>query len=450
MTTQSNCNTHRLDASQIAENFSDLQSPLSSAEAAVEADRCYFCYDAPCTLACPTGIDIPLFIQKIRSGNITGSARTILSENIMGAMCSRDCPTEILCEQVCVRNDLKDKPVKIGALQRFATDPVVTDQRQLFDRGAETGKRVAVVGAGPAGLSCAHRLSMFGHAVSVFEARDKIAGLNEYGIAAYKATDNIAASEAQYILGIGGIEVKTNLSLGVDISLADLRQQYDAVFLSVGLAATRQLGIGDDDTEGIIDAVDYIADLRQAPDKGELPVGKRIIVIGGGMTAIDIAVQSKLLGAEDVTIAYRRGQAQMGASEHEQELAQIHGIQIKHWLSPHQILKQNGRLSGVEFIIMAPQEDGSLTATGEMLSLRADIVFKAIGQLLVSDSVAAEPELALQSQRIVVNSERRTSLPDVWAGGDCVLDGENLTVAAVQDGKLAAISINQYLSRGED
>ncbi len=446
MTTQVNCKTHRLDALQIADNFSDLQPPLSFAEASVEADRCYFCYDAPCTRACPTGIDIPLFIQKIRSGNIIGSAQTILSENIMGAMCSRDCPTEILCEQACVRNDLKDNPVKIGSLQRYATDRVVGEQIQLFDRGASTGRRVAVVGAGPSGLSCAHRLSMFGHEVSIFEAHDKIAGLNEYGIAAYKATDNIAESEAQYILGIGGIDVKTNVALGVDISLAELQQQYDAVFLSIGLAATRQLGIVDDDIEGIVDAVDYIADLRQATDKGDLPVGKRIIVIGGGMTAIDIAVQSKLLGAEDVTIAYRRGKAQMGASEHEQSLAQTHGIQIRHWLSPHKILKQNDRLQGVEFAVMAAQDDGGLTATGEMLSLQADVVFKAIGQLMVSDSMGAEPEVALQSQRIVVDSERRTSLPGVWAGGDCVLDGENLTVAAVQDGKLAAISINQFLS----
>ena len=422
--------------------FTDLHPLMSLSEASSEADRCYFCYDAPCTEACPTDIDVPVFIQKIRSGNVTGSARTILSENIMGAMCARVCPTEILCEQACVRNTQQDKTVEIGALQRFATEAVVQNKQQLFVRGAETGKHVAIVGGGPAGLACAHRLSMFGHAVTILEANDKLAGLNEYGIAAYKATDNIAAREAEYILGIGGIDVKTKQCLGRDFTLADLTDQYDAAFLSLGLGNTRKLGIDNEDVDGVLDAVDYIADLRQS--KPNLPVAKNVVVIGGGMTAIDVAVQSKLLGAQDVTIAYRRGQAQMAASLHEQELAQTHGIQIRYYLSPKQIIQDDGRLSAVAFESMTANEDGSLQSNGEVLTLPANLVFKAIGQLLVSEYLK---ELTLESGRIVVDDSRRTSLNGVWAGGDCVLGGDNLTVSAVQDGKLAAISIHQMLDQ---
>ena len=427
----------------LSTNFSDIHPPLSSTQAAVEADRCYFCYDAPCTTACPTGIDVPMFIQKIHSHNLTGSAKTILSENIMGSMCARVCPTETLCEEACVRNDQDANPVKIGLLQRFATDAVLNKQKQLFERGQETGKRVAIIGAGPAGLSCAHRLSMLGHSVSVFEARDKIAGLNEYGIAAYKATDDIAAKEAQYILAIGGIEVKTNMALGQDISLSALRDEYDAVFLSVGLGLTRQLNLENEAVKGVIDAVDYISDLRQAIDKKKLAVAQKVVVIGGGMTAIDIAVQIKLLGADEVTIAYRRGQKQMGASVYEQELAQTHGIHIRHWASPHKILTEDGHVTGIELEIMTPQADGKLIASGEKLTLQADVIFKAIGQILEESPLEG---MDLSSGRIVVDENRRTSLPDVWAGGDCIPEGENLTVTAVQDGKLAAISINQVLT----
>ena len=432
----------RLDEAEIAINFCDLHPPLSVAEAGIEASRCYFCYDAPCTTACPTGIDIPTFIQQIRSGNTPGAAYTILSENIMGAMCSRVCPTEILCEEACVRNDHESKPVEIGSLQRFATDPVLEAQQQIFSRSHDSGFKVAVVGAGPAGLSCAHRLAMLGHQVSLLEARDKLAGLNEYGIAAYKATEDIAALEAQYILSIGGIEVTTHIQLGVDTSLSALREQYDAVFLAAGLADTRNLNINGEQTPGVLDAVDYISALRQAPDKAELPVGRNVVVIGGGMTAVDIAIQSRLLGAEEVTIVYRRGPEQMGASEHEQALAQTHGVLIRYLSAPQRIVETGGNLSGVEFERMRLDDSGSLQGEGETFVLPADIVFKAIGQTLVEmDEQMPDREHG----KIVVDEARRTSMSGVWAGGDCVLDGENLTVYAVQDGKVAAHSIDQTL-----
>ena len=264
----------RLDKAEIDENFADLHPPLSRSEALIEADRCYFCFDAPCTTACPTGIDIPGFIQKIRSDNLRGSAHTILAENIMGGMCARVCPTEILCEEACVRNTHEDKPVEIGLLQRYATDPVFESSTQLFERGDDSGKRVAIVGGGPAGLSCAHRLAMLGHAVKLFNRDDKLGGLNEYGIAAYKTVDDFAQREIEYILSIGGIEVETGVTLGQDISLSELRQEYDAVFVGIGLPSVNDLNIDNEDLPGVESAIEYIAALRQADDKSTLPVGR--------------------------------------------------------------------------------------------------------------------------------------------------------------------------------
>ncbi len=422
----------RLGSEELAANFGDLHPPLSRSEALIEADRCYFCFDAPCTTACPTGIDIPAFIQKIRSDNIRGSARSILGENIMGGMCARVCPTEVLCEEACVRNTHEEKPVEIGLLQRYATDPIIKDHIQLFPRAAASGKTVAVVGGGPAGLSCAHRLAMLGHEVVVFNRDDKIGGLNEYGIAAYKTVDDFAQTEVDYILSIGGIEVRTNCALGTDVMLDELCEQFDAVFLGIGLGRSNDLGIEGEDKKGVINAIDYIAELRQADDLSELPVGNSVVVIGGGMTAIDIAVQSRHLGAEQVHMVYRRGPDDMSASEFEQALAQTSGVTIHHRAPPKRILG-NGHVTGVEFE----------TNAGKLV-LFADIVFKAIGQQL---SAIEGP--VTKNGRIVIDGWHRTSMDNVWAGGDCVAEGDDLTVTAVQHGKVAAVDIDRYL-RGQD
>ena len=235
--------TGRLSAEQYAKNFADLHPPLTAHEAFVESDRCYFCYDAPCVTACPTGIDIPMFIRQIHADNASGAATTIFDQNILGGMCARVCPTETLCEQACVRNTGEDKPVRIGELQRVATDHAMTKGAQPYSRSAPTGRKIAVVGAGPAGLSCAHRLAMHGHEVTIFDAREKPGGLNEYGIAAYKTVDEFAQREVDFILSIGGITIETGKALGSDFSLADLRQQYDAVFLGMGLAGVNGLCI---------------------------------------------------------------------------------------------------------------------------------------------------------------------------------------------------------------
>jgi glutamate synthase (NADPH/NADH) small chain len=436
----------RLPPEVYERNFGDAHPPLTRHQALVESDRCLFCYAAPCVQACPTGIDIPSFIRKITTGNLKGSARDILQQNIMGAVCARVCPTEVLCEGACVRNTAEDRPVAIGALQRHATDWLFERGIQLFQRGPASGKRVAVVGGGPAGLSCAHRLATLGHAVTVFEARDKLGGLNEYGVAAYKVAGDIAQREVAYLLEVGGIEVKLGRCLGGDLSLPHLRRDFDAIFLGLGLGAVNALGIEAPALSGVEDAIAYIESLRQTRDLSTLPVGRRIVVIGGGMTAIDIATQTRRLGAEDVTIVYRRGPDQMSASAKEQDWAQSNGVRIRQWARPVALHGAGGALAAVEFEYTRLDAQGHLAGTDERYTLPADMLFKAVGQILVNDSLDGHAELLdTRSGRIAVDAECRTSLPDVWAGGDCVAGGEDLTVAAVEHGKLAAHSIDRAL-----
>src|SRR5215470_5756376 len=437
----------RLAPADYATNFGDVEPPLDAKRALIESSRCLFCHDAPCIEACPTGIDIPGFIRKIATGNLKGAAVTILEQNIFGGACSRVCPTEVLCEQACVRNLSEEKPVNIGALQRYATDHLFASGAQPFGRAAASGKRVAVVGGGPAGLACAHRLAMLGHAVTVFEAQAKLGGLNEYGVAAYKVADDFAQREVDFVLGLGGIQAQCGKALGRDVTLAQLRKDFDAVFLGLGLAGVNALQAAGEEMQGVEDAVAYIARLRQAADKSTLPVGRKIVVIGGGNTAIDIAVQSKRLGAEDVTIVYRRGPEQMSATAHEQEFAQTNGVKIKHWAKPARLLGEGGRVRAAEFEYTRLDGAGKLAGTGERFTLAADTVFKAIGQTFVPDPLVngAQQPLELRNGRIAVNADRQTSLPGVFAGGDCVSGGQDLTVQAVQDGKLAAHAIDRYL-----
>ena len=358
----------RLPADRYAENFADAHPPLSQAQALIESDRCYYCHDAPCVNACPTGIDIPSFIHRINDGNLRGAAQAILEANIFGGMCARVCPTEVLCEQACVRNTHEDKPVEIGLLQRHATDHLLASPLPaLFVRAASTGKRVAIVGAGPAGLACAHRCAMLGHAVTVFDARPKPGGLNEYGLAAYKTVDQFAQREIDWLLSIGGIELRLGAALGEQVSLADLVNQHDAVFLGLGLGGVNTLGLADETRDGVANAVDFIASLRQA-QPAEIAVGRRVVVLGGGMTAVDAAVQSRLLGAEEVTIVYRRDQQRMPASAHEQHWAQRNGVTIRTWSVPQSIEVTNGHVTGVTFACVQAV-GGRLEATGRYWSM---------------------------------------------------------------------------------
>lgn len=433
----------RLTTEQYARNFCDAHPPLNPVQARIEADRCYYCYDAPCTTACPTHIDIPSFIHRIAQDNVRGAAHAILSANPLGGMCARVCPTEVLCEQACVRNTNEDKPVEIGLLQRHATDAYLADPgAPLFVRAPSTGRKVAVVGAGPAGLACAHRLALHGHAVVLFEAQPKLGGLNEYGLATYKTTDGFAQKEIDWLLSIGGIEVCTSTRLGVEIHLDQLAENYDAVFLGIGLGGVNNMGIPEPRVPGLRDAVAFIAELRQADDFAKVPVGRRVVVIGGGMTAVDAAVQSRKLGAEDVTIVYRRGQADMPASAYEQQWAQTNGVKIKDWAAPREVLVDEGALAGMRFV-RTRLEGGKLVETGDCFDLEADMVLKAIGQTLVPDAVAAL--LRIERGRIVTEPDGRSGHPKIWAGGDCRLGGRDLTVEAVEHGKLAAESIHAAL-----
>uniref|UniRef100_UPI0035B121A9 NAD(P)-dependent oxidoreductase n=1 Tax=Paenirhodobacter enshiensis TaxID=1105367 RepID=UPI0035B121A9 len=419
--------------------FADIAPPLDDHQAQVASDRCYFCHDAPCMEACPTSIDIPLFIRQIATGTPEAAAKTILTQNILGGMCARVCPTETLCEGACVREAAEGAPVRIGALQRYATDRMMARQDHPFSRAAATGRRIAVVGAGPAGLACAHRLALLGHEVTLYDARPRAGGLNEYGIASYKAVDGFAAREIDWLMQIGGIRLVTGWKLGTDATLADLVDSHDAVFLGLGLGATGALGLAGEDKTGIAPATEFIAELRQAEDLSALPIGRAVIVIGGGMTAIDAAVQARLLGAPDVTIVYRRSRAEMPASELEQELALTRGVRIVENAVPVAI-HGNGALREVEFARTESGEAG-LAVTEDRFRLPADQLFRAIGQRL-----GPLPEgLTTEAGKIRVEGAGRTALPKVWAGGDCAQGGQDLTVTAVAEGRDAAEDIHSFL-----
>jgi dihydropyrimidine dehydrogenase (NAD+) subunit PreT len=429
----------RLAAPEIADNFGDLHPAYDAHEASVAADRCYFCYDAPCMTACPTSIDIPQFIREIQAGHPASAAKTILDQNILGGMCARVCPTETLCEEACVREAAEGKPVEIGRLQRFATDLIMQRNEHPFSRASSTGKRVAVVGAGPAGLSAAHRLAMLGHDVVIYDAKSKAGGLNEFGIAAYKSTENFAAREVDWLLQIGGITVEYGKKLGTELTLAALQGDFDAVFLSIGLAGVNSLRAAGEDLQGVRDAVDFIEELRQTEDLTTLPVGRNVVVIGGGMTAVDAAVQSKLLGAENVTIAYRRDREAMGASRFEQDLAASKGVTLLFNVMPKAI-HGNGAAAEIE-LEYTSVEDGRVRGTGETMRLAAEQVYKAIGQSLVGQP----EEVELEGGKIMVDATGRTSVAMVWAGGDCASGGEDLTVTAVAEGRDAAMDIHTSL-----
>jgi dihydropyrimidine dehydrogenase (NAD+) subunit PreT len=436
----------KLPEDQIKANFTEMHPPLTSSQAQIESSRCYFCYEAPCIKACPTDIDIPEFIKRIQTDNLKGSARKILEQNIMGGMCARVCPTEVLCEGACVRNTHEDKPVAIGLLQRYATEEVIENKVPIFERLTPTDQKIAVIGAGPAGLSCAHGLAAQGHNVTIFEKHKKAGGLNEYGIAAYKVLNDIAQKEVDYIMNIGGIKMETEIQLGSDFTLDTLRQNYHAVFIGIGLSGVKESKIKGEEVDGVIDAIHYIRDLRQADMMSQLPVGDKVVVIGGGMTAIDIAVQSKKLGASEVTIAYRRNETHMKASQHEQQYAQINDVKLRFCSSPKRILSKKGQVTGIEFDIVEVGAGGTIKQTGKTYQLEADVIFKAIGQTLQADPLGeSAKDLVNKNGRIEVNDHRKTALDNVWAGGDCVSGGEDLTVCAVQDGKVAAQSIHAYL-----
>jgi dihydropyrimidine dehydrogenase (NAD+) subunit PreT len=423
----------RLPADALAANFADAAPRYSRTQALVEAERCLYCWDAPCATACPTGIDVPSFIRRIAEDNLRGAAQAILDANPLGGTCARVCPTEVLCEAVCVRVPQQGKPVEIGRLQRYAVDAVMDRPLSaLFPRAAASGRRVAIVGAGPAGLACAVALARRGHEVALHDARPKGGGLNEYGLAAYKTAGAFAQRELAWLLSVGGITLHTGWRLEAPAQLQALRDGFDAVYLAPGLGRTPALGIPGEDLAGVRDAVDFIAELLQAEDKARVPVGRRVVVIGGGMTAVDAAVQARLLGADEVHMVYRRGPQTMGASLVEQQRALTHGVVIHHGLAPQQIIGVDGNVVAIEFM---PADGGTPVRFG------ADLVLKAIGQrteLAWLEGSGVE----LRAGRIVAGDDGSTGVPGLWAGGDARHGGRDLTVEAVEDGKRAARAIH--------
>jgi dihydropyrimidine dehydrogenase (NAD+) subunit PreT len=414
----------------------------------VEANRCLFCYDAPCTKSCPTHIDVPKFIKQITTDNIKGSAHTIFTSNIFGAGCSKVCPVEKLCEGACVYNLLEEKPIEIAKLQQYSTAKALENNWQLFERKPSVGKKVAIVGAGPAGLSCAHVLSREGIDVTIFEKEAKGGGLMTYGIAAYKVTPQFCEDEVNYVTAIGGIEIKYNQELGKDITLKQLKKEYDAVFLGIGVGVARQLDIKGEKLEGVVDAISFIYDIR---DKGypSVPVGDKVAVIGMGMTAIDAATQSKRLGAKEVTLIYRRTQEEMPCTEYELNIAKLDGCEIIWLAAPKKIKGSWGKVKQLvcsKMKLGEPDASGrrSPVDTGETFTLDVDMVIKAAGQTPF-EKLIKKNNLDNKNGKLLINEDHSTNIKGVFAGGDAVNGGKEV-VDAVEDGKRGAAAILKFLN----
>lgn len=446
-----------LDITQIEQNFSEINPAMTPAEAAVEANRCLYCYDAPCTRACPTHIDVPSFIKKIASGNLIGSARVIFDANPIGATCARVCPVEVLCEGACVEKTLIQKPIEIGRLQRYATDHVLNASKPIFTKGNPNGKSVGIVGSGPAGLSCAAYLARLGYAVTIYDRREQAGGLDTYGMAEYKMSQSVSLAEVEQIKKLG-VEIKTSTEIigseppasagGGDaaadeggeksnvrnVSFSDLTQWHDAIFLAIGLGETNHLNIPGEELDGVIDALHFIEKIKTR-DWKNVPIGKTVAVIGAGNTAIDAVTQAKRLGAERVIMVYRRTEKEAPAYDYEFELAKKDGIEFYWQTAPVEILG-NGRVTALR----CKKPDG-----GE-IEVACDMVIKAIGQQKMRSFFETVAGVAVDEKgRVVVNDQMQTSNPTIFAGGDCA-NGGSEAVDASQMGKLAARGIHQALT----
>ena len=400
-----------LSTEQLEKNFAEIAPPLTADAVLLEANTCLFCYDAPCTAACPTHIDVPAFIRKIATGNLRGAARVILDANPFGHSCARACPVEVLCEGACVLNQRDEEPIRIALLQRHATDYVLEHKVRLFEPGPANGRRVAIVGAGPAGLSCARDLRRLGYAVTVYEAKSKPGGLNTYGIAEYKMTPAVALAEVQDIIDLG-VDLRLSVAIGRDIVFDTLLSDFDAVFIAIGLGRTRSLGIPGEDQKGVVDALTFIEQLKTHPYRAT-PVGRRVAVVGAGNTAIDAVTQAKRLGAEWATIVYRRGPSDMSSFHYEQELAKTDGCEFRFQCRPTRILG-NGSVTGLE--VETPEGTEVIPC---------DMVITALGQQ------------ALAEFKIPAN-------PKVFSGGDLTNGGAEIVNAAA-DGVTAASKIHEFL-----
>lgn len=441
----------KLPAEELERNFADINPPLTASQALEEGSRCLFCYDPPCQKACPTGIDVPLFIRQILTGNLKGSAKTILDVNILGHSCGRVCPTSVLCEGACVLHGEGKPPVLIGRLQRHAVDHVLDNNIALFTPGKPNGMRVALIGGGPASLSCAFYLRLLGYETIIFDAQAQPGGLNTYGIAAYKMRAQEAVREIEMIRAMG-VEIRNQVAVGKDVTLAQLEKDFDAVFIGVGLGDTEFLGIEGESLEGSMDALSFIEQTKTKAFS-DVVVGRRVAVIGGGNTAIDVATAAKRLGSQEVYMIYRRGREEMSAFDYEYELAKADGITFIWQSAPKRILG-SGRVDGIECVLTelgAPDASGRrspVNVAGSEFTIQVDMVVRALGQTKKTQFLSSIKDLKLDGGRVAVDRKTmQTTNPDYFAGGDCV-SGAAEVVDAVADGRRAASGIHAYLSAG--
>ncbi|MEH7356362.1 NAD(P)-dependent oxidoreductase [Neobacillus drentensis] len=447
----------RISLSNLENNFLEVEKPLTNQEAIEESNRCLYCYDAPCIKACPTGIDIPTFIKKIASGNFLGSAKTIMASNPVGASCARVCPTEELCEGACVLNH-STKPIMIGTLQRYATDWAIKNEQSLFQPGVSNGKTVAVIGGGPAGLSAARELARLGYDVTIFEAAEKAGGLNTFGIVSFRLPQEISFWEVEQVEKLN-VKIRTNTVVGRDISADKITEDFDNVVLAVGMAHVPNLGVEGENLDGVYDAIEFVKATKNNGLLSQDFVGKRVVVIGAGNTAIDGATCSVRLGAENVKILYRRTEEEMTAYDFEYEFAKQDGVEFRWLTTPKRIIgDESGRVTGIECIKMKlgePEKDGRrkpVAVEGSEYVIPVDAVVKAIGQTRHLELIEA---FGLHHDGGVVKVDQaslQTSNPNIYACGDVVFGkgkGDAMVVTAAQQGKDAAYAIHkQYLAVG--
>jgi dihydropyrimidine dehydrogenase (NAD+) subunit PreT len=437
-----------LSADALAANMADLKPPLRPQEALVEASRCLYCFDAPCIMACPTGIDIPAFIKRIAFGQPAGAAKTILTANILGASCARVCPTEVLCEGACVLDDRDEQPIQIGRLQRYATDYVEQHGLRVLAPPAQTtGRRVAVLGAGPAGLGCAAELARLGHRVTVFEKQLQPGGLNTYGIAYYKMKPAVSLAEVELVKSLG-VEFRCGVTVGRDVSVAELEKHFEALFLGLGLGAATKLRIPGEDLPEVVDALDYISQIHTRP-LDQIPTGRRVAVIGAGNTAIDAVTQSKRLGAERAFIVYRRGEPEMSAYDFEYDQAKDDGAHFIFHAAPVEVVATAGHVSGLKLVRTRLVDDRVEVIPGTEFIEPCDLVLKAVGQEKQAALLRSLfPALTVDARGVITRDPLTgaTNVPHLFTGGDCANGGREV-VNAVGEGKKAAHGIHAFLTK---